>query len=113
MRYQNLKFEDIDFDTDNISLMIKATDELIKITNNIRKEKGYTDLVAWNDDNEVYYNFYLACYPATKKTCIYAICNHGEFDDFGSYDLPMTKEEKEDVLFQLIAELIMQEQNYE
>ena len=110
MRYTNLKFQDIDRDfIDSIytvDLQIEATDELIEITNNIRKKKGYGDLVEVGRDNEVYYNFYLVCHPETKKVEILAICNHGELDDYATYELPMTYEEKENIIFQLVKELI-------
>ena len=110
MRYDNLKFQDIDIDfvnsIDKVDLQIEATDELIEITNNIRKKKGYNDLVAVGCDNDVYYNFYLVCCPEKKQVEILAICNNGELDDFEDYLLPITNEEKANILFQLIKELI-------
>ena len=110
MRYENLKFQDIDIDfvnsIDKVDLQIEATNELIEITTNIRKEQRYNDLVGIDCDNEVYYNFYLVCCPEKKQVEILAICNNGELDDFETYLLPITNKEKENILFQLIKELI-------
>lgn len=110
MRYENLKFQDIDIDfvnsIDKVDWQIEATNELIEITNQIREKKGYKDLVKIDCDNEVYYNFYLVCSFSIHSMEILAICNHGESDDFATYSLPMTYEEKENILFQLVKELI-------
>ena len=106
MRYENLKFEDIEFNIDSVDLQIEATDELIEITNNIRKEKGYKDLVEVDCDNEVYYNFYLVCYPEKNQVKILSVCNYGELDDHKIYALPMTSKEKENLTFQLVKEII-------
>lgn len=105
MRYENLKFEYCEIDYGILSLNIVATDELVDIVNNIREENGNTDLVEIEDDNEVYYNFYLMCYPDERKISIFAICNNGEKDDFFDYLLPMTNEERENLLFQVTKEL--------
>ena len=110
MRYENLKFIDIDIDfidsMNKVDWQIEATNELIEITNNIRKKKGYNDLVEVGCDNEVYYNFYLACSFGIHSMEILAICNHGKLDDYVVYELPITSAEKEDIFWQLMKELI-------
>ena len=110
MRYENLKFIDIDIDFINginkVDWQIEATDELIEITNNIRKKKGCNELVEVGCDNDVYYNFYVVCSFGIHSMEILAICNHGELDDYTMYELPMTYEEKENIMFQLVGELI-------
>lgn len=108
MRYENL-IVDI-FDRDFIdftseeegNVILCATDELIEITNNIRKEQGNDDLVGVEYDNDVYYNFYLIFNTTKKEISIQAVCNHGEKDDEVWYKLPMTIEEERNVMFALI-----------
>lgn len=104
MRYESLEFTDVEINIDSIDLQISPTDELIDITDNIRKEKGYTDL--FSIDNDIYYNFYVVCYPDKNEIGILATCNYGKFDDYANYELPMTSEEKENVMFQIIKEII-------
>lgn len=106
MRYENLRFEDVELNLYSVDLQIAATEELIDLTNDIRRSKGCTDLVEVDADNEVYYNFYLVCYPEKHGVKILSICNHGELDDHKMYVLPMTDEERESVTFQLIQELM-------
>lgn len=109
MRYEKLIVDKRDWnlivlnneEEGNIDLI--ATEELIEITNTIREEKGYADLVSTKLDNDVYYNFYL-CFNAQQKTVeIQATCNHGAEDDYASYELPMTQEEKVNIMYQLIG----------
>ena len=109
MRYANLRFEGTWLNEDSVDFQIEATNELITIVNDIRKVFGNTDLVEFDADNDVYYNFYLACMPNERKVQILAICHHGELDDYATYVLPMTSEEKEDLMFQAIKELIKEE----
>lgn len=109
MRYANLRFEDTWLNEDSVDFQIEATNELITMVNDIRKVFGNTDLVEVDADNEVYYNFYLACMPNERKVQISAICHHGELDDYVTYELPMTSEEKENLMFQAIKELIKEE----
>lgn len=112
MRYEKLIADVIDRDflqfTDKEhagDIVLFGTDELIDITNEIRKEQGNTDLVGVDYDNEVYYNFYLMFDTCKKKISIQAVCNYGEKDDEIYYELPMTEEEKINVMFQLIEML--------
>lgn len=112
MRYENLEADFIDRDyldfTDKEhagNIVLCSTDELIGITNSIRKEQGNMDLVGVDYDNEVYYNFYLMFHTRKNKISIQAVCNYGEKDDEVYYELPMTEEEKVNVIFQLIEML--------
>nr|DAD82987.1 MAG TPA: hypothetical protein [Siphoviridae sp. ctXZx16] len=110
MRYENITthFNDInclDFTSNNGSegnFIINTNDELIDIVNAIRKEQGNIDLVDVNDNNEVYYNFYLLFDIEKKTVSIQAVCNHGEKDDEVWYELPMTEEEKTNVMWKLV-----------
>lgn len=119
MRYENLKADSVDpeyiqlsDDTCQGNIALSATDELIDIVNEIRRVQGNVDLVTEDDDNDVYYNFYLGYDTAKREVSLEASCNHGEKDDFACYNLPMTDAEKESILYQTIgmlsAELIRQ-----
>lgn len=112
MRYENLKVDFIDPDflqfTDGEEegdLVLSSTDELVDIVNGIRETKGYTDLVGLSRDNEVYYDFYLIFDISKRDISIQAKCNYGEKDDEVYYRLPMTLEEKENVMWHLIKVL--------
>ena len=109
MRYKNITtdFIDTDFlcftsDEHEGNIVLVATDELIDITNEIRKKHGYTDLVGIEYENEVYYNFYLMFDTEKKTISIQAVCNYGEKDDEVYYELPMTEEEKINVIWKLV-----------
>ena len=111
MRFENIKLESLDLDTGNNILdgtySVPATDELIEITNNIRKRKGNTDLVTVNDDNDVYYNFYLYFdVEKNKEIKLHAVCNYGEKDDNVWYEISLFPEEKEMLMFKIIKELV-------
>ena len=86
-------------------MVLFGTDELISITNDIRRDLGYTDLVEVEKDNDVYYNFYLMYNFKKQEISIQAVCNYGEKDDEVWYKLPMTAEEERGVLFFLIEHL--------
>lgn len=100
MRYENLPFTDVDYSGIEFDLEIMSTSELIAIVDDMRKQKGYTDLSY--GDNDVYYNIYAICSPRKNKIKLVAICNNGELDDYAQYELPMTSEEKEIVLSQAV-----------
>ena len=109
MRYEKLEADFIDRDFLDFTneehegnIVLCTTDELINITNQIRLEQGNTDLVGVDYDNEVYYNFYLMFDTRKKTVSIQAVSNYGEKDDEVYYELPMTEEEKVNVMFQLI-----------
>lgn len=108
MRYKNLivDLEDIDFlDEESGDLVLFGTDDLISITNDIRRDLGYTDLVEVEKDNDEYYNFYLMYNFIKQEISIQAVCNYGEKDEEVWYKLPMTAEEERGVLFFLIGYL--------
>ena len=112
MRYKKLEADFIDRDFLDFTneehegnIVLCTTDELINITNQIRLEQGNTDLVGVDYDNEVYYNFYLMFDTRKKTVSIQAVSNYGEKDDEVYYELPMTEEEKVNVMFQLIEML--------
>lgn len=112
MRYEKLQADVIDRDFLDFTnkehegnIVLFGTDELIDITNDIRKQQGNTDLVGVDYDNEVYYNFYLMFDTCKKNISIQAVCNYGEKDDEVYYELPMTEEEKVNVMYQLIEML--------
>lgn len=112
MRYKKLEADFIDRDFLDFTneehegnIVLCTTDELINITNQIRLEQGNTDLVGVDYDNEVYYNFYLMFDTRKKTVSIQAVSNYGEKDDEVYYELPMTEEEKTNVMFQLIEML--------
>ena len=108
MRYENLRVDVVDVDFIDFSdgglvgnVVLYGTDELIEITNSIRKEQGCTDLVEVECNNDVYYNFYLVFDMTKREVGIQAVCNYGEKDDEAIYKLPMTTEEERNVLFKL------------
>lgn len=109
MRYENIStdFTDRDFlcFTSNEykgNIVLESTDELVNITNQIRKEQDNTDLVGNKYDNEVYYNFYLMFDTKKKTINIQAVCNYGERDNEVYYELPMTEKEKQNVMWRLV-----------
>ena len=112
MRFKNLKpsksNDCLIFNNDAMtgSFELEATDELIEITNDIRKSKGYTDLVKANNNNDVYYNFHLIFDMNIDYISIQAVCNHGERDDYYEYEIPITQTEKELVFIKMTKWLL-------
>lgn len=109
MRYKNITIDFVDdvyeIYSDNkieSALILHSTNELIEITNNIRKERGYDDLVEVRCNNNVYYNFFLVFNTRKKEISLQAVCNHGEKDDGVCYKLPMTQNEERNLIFELI-----------
>ena len=109
MRYENLMIDTLDRDFLNFTneeyegnVVLIPIEELVTITNTIRKEQGNTDLVGSEYDNEVYYNFYLMFNALTRTIRIQAVCNYGEKDDEVWYQLPMTQEEERNTMFTLL-----------
>lgn len=70
---------------------VAASGCLISMADQIRKEKGYTDLAS-DSDNEVWYNFYLAF--TGEDIQLTFTCNNGEKDDWATYQIPMADYEK-------------------
>lgn len=104
-KYVQIILQDWEFDTENIvSFDVVTTDELVDAVEKQRKEKGYTDSVY--DDNEVYYNLYLQIDFSKKSLSLFAICNHGEHDDYAEYQLPLTDEEERALLFNVVENLM-------
>lgn len=105
MKYQNLSISDVDLNLGdgaaNGVFVVSSTDELIDATNKIRKGKGYTDM-AGKDNSGVYYTFYLYFDADKKEIKLQAECNYGERDDEARYDLPISAEEKESLMFLII-----------
>lgn len=107
MRYGNLEIGDVDFtNTMSGSFIVSATEKLVDVTNDIRMKKGNTDIVSVDNDNEVYYTFYLQFDIDKREIKLQAECNHGEKDDYVWYDLPLSTEEKEVILFKIIEYLV-------
>lgn len=112
MRYENLSIDVVDRDYLDFTseqfegnVVVYGDDELIDLTNEIRKEQGNTDLVGVEYDNDVYYEFYLLFNTKKKEISIQAVCNYGEHDDEVWYKLPMTTEEERHLMFVLIESL--------
>ena len=106
MRFLDIELEDLDLNDEfSGSFYIPSTDELIDLTDNIRKRLGYTDLVGSGDDNDVYYNFYLIFDTLKEKVKLQASCNHGKEDDWLSYDIQLFPEEEKMLTFKVIEAL--------
>lgn len=108
MRFEDVRLESLDLDCGDYegSYCVPATDELIDITNTIRKRAGNTDLVGVGYDNDVYYNHYLLFNTATKELSLQASVAHGEKDDFTWYNIDLFPEEKEMLLWKVVNELL-------
>jgi len=75
--------------------LIEGTGELINLLDEKRLELGFTDLVR-DIENDVYYDFYLEYCP-NKKFEVWGGCNHGEKDDWHSYDIVLSAEDAEEL----------------
>lgn len=83
---------------------IESDDDLIEMLNNIRIQNGFTDI--FERDNDIYYNFYLVFNPGKEDIHIEGVCNYGEKDDYGVYTIPLTEEQKTDLMWMVIRELL-------
>lgn len=96
-RYKNIRISSEDsnclmMDTEDAgNFEVAASDTLIDMADQIRKDKGYTDLVS-DLDNDVWYNFYLEFTDEDIRLTF--TCNNGEKDDWATYQFPMTDYEK-------------------
>lgn len=99
MRYENLKLKNITDLFEEVACDIETTDELVNIAKSIREEKGLVD------NDEVYYGFCMFCHLEEKEIYLTVYCE----PECDSYELPMTDEEKLDVLFQVFFEIRKQE----
>ncbi len=111
MRYKDLNFEMVDkefIEHPQGCIVLECSNELVDITNNLRKKSGNTDLVGSKWHNEVYYDFYLDYNLEEKTVTLQAKCNYGKRDNEEYYTLPMTKEEEKHITFLLIGYLVDQ-----
>lgn len=109
MRFTNIQLESLDLDFENNgSFYIPATDELVDLTNDIRKRQGNTDLVGVEYDNDVYYNFYLMFDITKQEIKLQASCNHGEKDDWVWYNITLFPEEEKMLMFKVIGALVQE-----
>lgn len=107
MRFENMMLKDLDIETpDAGNYLIPATDELIDITNKIRKRQGYTDLVGAEYENDVYYTYYLRFDSERKELDLWASIAYGEKDDYACYMIDLLPEEKETLLWKIIRQLL-------
>lgn len=110
MRFKNIKLESLDTDLGNGeydgNYVVPATDELIEITNEIRKRQGNTDLVGVDYENDVYYTHYLYFNTDKKEITLQASVAHGEKDDYVWYTIELLPEEKEMLMWKVIEDLL-------
>ena len=110
MRFENIKLESLDTDMGNGELegnfIIPSTDELIEITNTIRKRQGNTDLVGVEYENDVYYTHYLSFNADKKEITLQASVANGAKDDYVWYNIELLPEEKEMLMWKVIKELL-------
>lgn len=111
MRFENIELESLDIGLGNGeydgNYVIPATDELIDITNKIRKRQGNTDLVGVEYENDVYYTHYLYFNADKKEISLQVEVAHGEKDDFVFYEIELLPEEKEMLMWKVIRELLI------
>ena len=82
---------DPDFtDKDRFSLIALPNDYLIYLVDAIRNNLGYEDLF---NAPEVYYDFYLNVNDL-RDVSLNAICHHGEKDNYVTYEIPLTEDER-------------------
>ena len=110
MRFENIKLESLDTDMGNGELegnfIVPATDELIEITNTIRKRQGNTDLVGVEYENDVYYTHYLSFNASKKEITLQASVANGAKDDYVWYNIELLPEEKEMLIWKVVKELL-------
>jgi len=111
MRFEDIKLESLDTNLGNGALdgsfYISATEELIEITNKIRKRNGNADLVGVDYDNDVYYDHYLIFNADAKEIFLEAVIAHGEKDDYKSYKIDLFPEEKEMLMWKVVKALLI------
>lgn len=108
-----MRFEDVNVESDleigyngEADFVITATEELINITNEIRKNAGCTDLVERNSENDVYYTYYLLLNPSERKIALKAEVSHGEKDDYALYSIKLSPEEEKLLLWKVTNVLL-------
>lgn len=111
MRFEDVKLENLDFTYGNPtqgSFEVVATNELVEIFNRERERQGNYDLVEVENDNDVYYNFYLIFDANTAgqgHIKLYCVCNNGEKDDKAWYETRLLPEEEEMLAFKAIQQM--------
>ena len=106
MRFENIELEELDLCNDSASYNIPATDDLVMWLNEKRKECGQKDLVGWDYENDVWYNFYLIFYPYQKDIRLVGVANESEDDDFVNYECNLNHKEKTMLMWKVITDLI-------
>ena len=93
MRFNDTKISNFEWVEDQIlSFDLQPTNELLRIADGIRKEKGYTDMVT-DDDTDVWYNYYLDVDVVKETVTMWFSCNNGEKDDYANYTIDLSEEE--------------------
>lgn len=87
------------------SFEVNATEELITTANQTRKRSGFTDFPS--EDNDIYYNFYLAFSCEKEEISLRFTVAHSEHDDYYGYEIDLFPEEKTMLLFKIIDYLAM------
>ncbi len=106
MRFKDVVLEGIQLDDDNSgNFYVPCTDDLIETMNDIRESRGNKDLVGVNYENDVWYNFFLIFVPAEKEIRLVGTANGSEKDDWISYDIGISSDEKELLMFKIIEAL--------
>ena len=110
MRFKNIELYNVDFDNDTSgSFEVTATDELIAISNNIRKRCGYTDYP--DEDNDIYYNYYLTFSNEYQSVNLRFSVDHSSMDDYTDYEIALFPDEEKMLLFEIVEYLIKENHN--
>ncbi len=105
MRFEDIKLEELDLDIDSASYYASSSEDLVSWLNAKRKDCGQTDLVGWQHENDVWYNFYLIFYPYKKEIKLVGVVNESENDDYVNYECELTHKEKEMLMWKVIEDL--------
>lgn len=84
---------------------VDATEELIATANKIREMDGFTDFPS--EDNDIYYNFYLAFSCLKEEIVLSFSVAYREHDDYYDYEINLSPEEKTMLLFKIIDYFVM------
>ena len=112
MRFENIELESLDTNLGNGTIdgnyVVPATDELVEVTNKIREEQGITDLVGVDYENDVYYTHYLHFDTGKMEISLQAEVAHGEKDDYVWYNIELSPEEKEMLVWKCMKALLVE-----
>ncbi len=107
-RFKDVKICGLYYSDDTKALyVVDATKEMIDAVNEIRKGKGFTDLVSENEKPGLHYNFTLF---EDLEVCEVGLCGYvvnSENDDGEPYDIQLTDKEKENLAWKLIEYMQM------